>query len=203
MAKLQSVGTPTYLNLNPPKEEYEVRHSSKLDSPFISGQSWWQTIKSLLSLNKNTSIPALLLDNGEAVHENHTKSNVFNEYFSSQCQLDDHDLPIPPFNHLSDNRLHNLDLSEKNIIDHLKILNLSKASGPDGISPRMLKHTALSISQVLAKLFNLYLRTSYFSLSWKQANVIPVFKKGNHNLTPVFKKRNPNLIFFKRSWQGV
>ena len=41
------------------KEEYEVRQSSKLDPPSISGHSWWQTITSLLSLDKNTSIPAL------------------------------------------------------------------------------------------------------------------------------------------------
>ena len=161
------------------KEEYEIRQSSKLDSPSISGHSWWQTIKSLLSLDKNTSIPALLLDNGDAVHENNTKSNIFNEYFSSQCQLDNHDLPLPPFSHLSDNSLHNLVLSEKDIIDALKTLKVSKASGPDGISPRMLKHTALSISPILAKLFNLFLQTSYFPLILKQANVISVFKKRN------------------------
>ena len=103
--------------------------------PLFSGHSWWQTIQFLLSLDKNTSIPALLLDNGEAVHENHTKSNIFNEYLSSQCQLDDPDLPPPPFSHLSDSSLHNLVLSEKDIIDALKTLNVSKASGPDGISP--------------------------------------------------------------------
>ena len=139
------------------KEEYETRQSSKLDSPSISGHSWWQTIKILLLLDKNTSIPSLLLDNVEAVHENHTKPNIFNEYFSSQCQLDDPDLPLPLYSHLSDNSLHNLVVSERDIIDALKTLKVSKASGPDGISPRMLKHTALSISPVLAKLFNLSL----------------------------------------------
>ena len=51
----------------------------------------------------------------------------------------------------------------------------------------MLKHTALSISPVLAKLFNLSLQTSYFPLIWKQANVIPVFKKGNPNLTSNYR----------------
>ena len=34
------------------KEEYEIRQGSKLDSSSISGHSWWQTIKSLLSLEK-------------------------------------------------------------------------------------------------------------------------------------------------------
>ena len=174
------------------KEEYKIRQSSKLDSPSISGHSWWQTIKSLLSLDKNNPIPALLLDKDTAVHENHTKSNIFNEYFSSQCQLDGPDLPLPPFSHLSDNSLHNLVLSEKDIIDALKTLKVSKASGPDGISPRMLKHTVLSISPVLAKLFNLSLQTSYFPLIWKQANAIPVFRKGNPNLT--FNYRPVSLL---------
>ena len=40
----------------------------------------------------------------------------------------------------------------------------------------MLKHTALSISPVLAKLFNLPLQTSYFPLIWKQVNKVLLFK---------------------------
>ena len=43
------------------EEEYEVRQSSKLDSPSLSGHSWWQKIKLLLSLNKNTSIHFYLI----------------------------------------------------------------------------------------------------------------------------------------------
>ena len=60
------------------------------------------------------------------------------------------------------------------------MLDQRRRCWPVSISPRILKHTALSISPVLAKRFNLSPQTSYFPLIWKQANVIPVFKKGNY-----------------------
>ena len=45
---------------------------------------------------------------------------------------------------------------------------------------------------ICAQLFNLSLQTSYFPLIWKQANVIPLFKKRNPNLT--FNYRPVSLL---------
>jgi len=44
------------------------------------------------------------------------------------------------------------------VFEKLSNLDTSKASGPDGISCMMLKHTASSIGPILTKLFNLSIR---------------------------------------------
>ena len=61
--------------------------------------------------------------------------------------------------------------------DILVTLKPAKAPGPDGISPHVLKLTAKTISKPLTNLFNLSLQHGIFPDTWKQANVIPIFKK--------------------------
>ena len=51
--------TTNVSELKSAKEEYIIKQSSKLNFPDMTGHSWYQTIKPLLSINKNISIPAL------------------------------------------------------------------------------------------------------------------------------------------------
>ena len=60
----------------------------------------------------------------------------------------------------------------------LNKLNPAKASGPDGISPRVLKEGAHEIAPALALIYNRSLETGVVPTDWKTANVCPVFKKG-------------------------
>ena len=68
--------------------------------------------------------------------------------------------------------------SQEELYDCLLLLDVSKATGPDGISPRLLKYAARELSYPLALLFNKSLRLGVFPSSWKIANVITVFKNG-------------------------
>ena len=56
------------------------------------------------------------------------------------------------------------------------------ASGPDGISSRMLKGSADVISYSLAKLFNLSLVKGIVPSAWKLSNVTSVYKAGDPKL---------------------
>ena len=72
-----------------------------------------------------------------------------------------------------------IQISTQDVEDVLKLLNVSKASGSDLISPRLLKEGAPVLSTHLANLFNKSIETSVFPSQWKLANVIPVHKKGD------------------------
>ena len=61
----------------------------------------------------------------------------------------------------------------------LKRLNPNKASGPDNLSPRVLKECASIIAPLLRTLYQKSLDTSAVPYDWKQATVSPVFKKGD------------------------
>ena len=53
-----------------------------------------------------------------------------------------------------------------------------KASGPDGLSARVLKECSSEISPMLALIYNESLAQGAVPDDWRQANVAPVFKKG-------------------------
>ena len=60
-------------------------------------------------------------------------------------------------------------------------LDTSKTTGLDGISCKMLKETADSIAPSFTRLLKLSLSTAEVPSYWKQANVLPVFKKGDQS----------------------
>ena len=60
----------------------------------------------------------------------------------------------------------------------LRQLKTSKASGLDGISPRLLKDAAEVISKPLTQIINASLSQGTVPHEWKHAGVTPLFKKG-------------------------
>ena len=60
----------------------------------------------------------------------------------------------------------------------LKSLSIAKATGMDGIPPRLLKVAADEICVPLAHILNSSLSTGVFPSEWKTARVTPIFKSG-------------------------
>ena len=70
-------------------------------------------------------------------------------------------------------------MSSERLIKLLKSLNPSKAFGPDGLHPRVLKELANELGPVFANLFQHSLDTSEIPKKWLLANICPLFKKGD------------------------
>ena len=51
----------------------------------------------------------------------------------------------------------------------------------DGIPPKLLMETVEQISIQFARVFNLPLKEGVVPVEWKEANIIPSFKKGSRN----------------------
>ena len=60
-----------------------------------------------------------------------------------------------------------------------KINNMkeNKSPGVDGIAPKILKETVEQICTPLAHVFNMSRQEGIVPLEWKEANIIPLFKK--------------------------
>jgi hypothetical protein len=69
------------------------------------------------------------------------------------------------------NGLEQITVTENEVEDILKILDTSKAIGPDLLNPRLLKEAASILKYPLCTLFNLSLTLSTFPSEWKYANV--------------------------------
>ena len=69
--------------------------------------------------------------------------------------------------------------TEPEVFDLLASLDISKATGPDGISAQMLKHTAESITPIVTAVFNQSISTGTVSDLWKVSLVVPIHKQGD------------------------
>ena len=69
-------------------------------------------------------------------------------------------------------------VQEQTILDHLRKLDVKKATGLDDIPPRLLRDSAHVIAMPLTRIINMSLDQGVVPEDFKIAKVIPVFKKG-------------------------
>ena len=141
-------------------------------------KKFWKTIKKLSK--SSSSIPSLS-HSGVNVSDDKDKANLLNSFFAT-CFNTSH----PP---LSDDNLNDYCnsserpddlLCTREEVEHLLLnLDVSKASGPDGISATMLKHTATSIAPSVTALFNLSIQSGQVPAEWKKSRVVPIPKSSD------------------------
>ena len=75
----------------------------------------------------------------------------------------------------------------------------NKSPGVAGIPPKLLVETVEQISIPLARVFNLSLKEGVFPVEWKEANIIPLFKKGSRNKSENYRPVICKLLIIKTS----
>ena len=136
----------------------------------------------LKSTGTSTSIPPLLnMTTGNIEVEDKDKSNLLNNYFASISTVDDDGSDVPHCDCRTDHNLSSIHITEEDIIDIIKPLNIKKASGIDEISHLMLRNTVQTVYKPLYLLFTKSLELCVYPSTWKIARVLPIFKKGDKN----------------------
>ncbi len=115
------------------------------------------------------------------------KAEHLNKYFASICNSDEHITNVPYLPRRTDSVLNYVHVTEKDISDVIKSLKLNKSSGPDRISHKLLKYVADTVSLPLCVLFNMSLARGIFPARWKEAHVMPFYKKGDKALTSNYR----------------
>ena len=83
-------------------------------------------------------------------------------------------------------------VSEAGVLKLLKGLQPHKAAGPDQIHGLVLKELSIPLAPVLADLFQRSIDSGEVPDDWKEANVAPVFKKGEKYRAANYR---PTLFF--------
>ena len=149
-----------YTNLRSPKQFWSAYHS--------------------LSTNYQ-HVPRLLSNGSRTVESPSTKANMLNSYFISNFSTGS-DLSSTTPSPTAIPTLSEISCSNAEVYQLLKSLKIKTASGPDGISSRMLQVCASTISSYLSTLFNLSLSTGIVPTAWKTSNITPVYKDGDPKL---------------------
>ena len=142
-----------------------------------SSKDFWKAVKNLNG--RQCSLPTLN-HSGETATSDNEKATMLNNFFSSCFNQS-----IPPISPSGGSeRLDPIDCppellcTEDEVLELLLALDTSKANGPDNISAKMLKSSAVSIAPVLTKLLNLSITTGKLPSAWKTC-VVPIPKTEN------------------------
>ena len=160
-------------------------------------KSWWHIARQFIGKTKCSNIPAMQCGDAILV-ENREKAENFNNAFLKFATINTSNASLPDIAYRTNSRLSSINVTQAETLDILKSLDTSKASGPDGISCKMLKETADSIAPSFTRLLQLSLSTATVPGCWKQANVLPLFKTGDGQILVITDPFH-FLIFVQRS----
>ena len=114
-------------------------------------------------------------------------ASFLNTYFASVftddaniINLDDSEFKPPAL-------LNNCEIEETQILEALMDLKVDKSAGPDGILPRVLSESKYLITKPLKLLFDKSLNTGKVPRDWKDATVVPIYKKGKRDLAENYR----------------
>ena len=159
--------------------KYKAELALKLNEGLSTNpKSWWHIARQFMGKKKCTNIPVMQCGD-RILTENYDKTEEFNKAFLKFATIDTSNASLPDIAYKTNSRLDSINITQAETLDILKSLDTSKATGPDGISCKMLKETADSIAPSFTRLLQLSLSTAKVPSCWKQANVLPIFKKGD------------------------
>ena len=131
-----------------------------------------------------SGIAQLRNEKGEPTRSDQEIADTLGRYFQEVYTREDlsnniQDLStsiVPPPEQFSD-----LDicLDEGSVEKALARLQSDKSPGPDGVHPMLLKECAKFLANPLSKIFKKSLDSGTIPQDWKQADIAPIFKKGN------------------------
>lgn len=139
-------------------------------------KSFYQYVSS--NIKPKESVANLMDSDGNMTRSNEDKANVLNKFFSSVFTQESTD-SVPNFNPRTDCTLSEVTVSVDQFKKALKSLNTSKSPGPDQIHPKVLSELSNELAEPLCILFKKCMAAGRIPSEWKEAEVKPLFKKGD------------------------
>ena len=136
------------------------------------------------------TIGPLRAGDGELVNSGEEMSKIMNEYFLTVFTKETlHSMPgcEQVFRGEGGEKLIDIPITKEIVEQEIDRLKKFKSPGPDEIYPRVLKECKEVISEPLASVFRKSLDSGKVPLKWRQANVVPIFKKGDKTLTANYR----------------
>ena len=129
----------------------------------------------------SNDLTVIKMDNGSTLTDEREISECMNEFFASVFTRENLE-NIPSFEQIiTDDSLSFLQCSVDEVTKLLKELKPRKSPGPDGIHPLILKNCADTLAISICKIYNMSFSLGKIPDCWKQADIIPLHKKGAKN----------------------
>ena len=171
----------TYETYSNCRKEYRILIEQKMkaniidddEDPSLISKKFWGHLKRMSSSSR---IPETVYYKTRFRNNSQDQTEIFNEFFVDQfSDVSEYDIDID-FTNDPDN---DIDFDFRKIRALLKHINVNKATGPDGISGKVLKNCASSLAYPLSLLFKVSYNSGMLPNDWKLANIVPVHKKNS------------------------
>jgi len=162
------------------KEDFETKLSNNIKQ---DSKSFYAYIRSKQRCKEN--VGPLKDPVGNVISDDKMTADLLNKYFASVFTNEDlNDIPEPDTVFIGqsvDDGLNTILINEKIVYNKLAELNVNKSVGVDDLHPKLLFELRNELVKPLSKLFSLSVKSAHVPQDWKDANVTPLFKKGNRH----------------------
>ena len=138
-----------------------------------------QVFKYIRNTTGQKSIPNTVYLHDTSAENDREKANLFNSYFHSIFTKSSFQSPNATLLPNTNSTICEISITEDEVFQALTSLDPSKAAGPDGIGPKLLKHCALALYQPLHHLFCLSISQFYIPQEWRLHLIKPIHKSGD------------------------
>ena len=108
------------------------------------------------------------------------KAEILNDQFKSVFTKENTNFPKEPYSNVP--AMPDITITAKGVAKLLNELKTNKSTGPDDVPARILQLAANELAPVLTVIFKKSITTGELPISWLQANITPIFKKGDRTL---------------------
>ena len=161
------------------KRNFELKLAQNIKS---DSKSFYAYVRS--KQNVRDKVGPLEDNAGDKITEGILMAEELTMHFSSVFTREDTSsltVPETKFNGSEEEKLGQLSVTPEVVASKINNMKENKSPGVDGLSPKILKETVEQISKPLAHVFNMSMQEGIVPLEWKEANTIPLLKKGSRN----------------------
>ena len=143
-------------------------------------KKWWKMNAILLNRQpKSSSIPPMRTDEGDWLFDPVHKANLFATTWEMKNSLPIATRAEPTWFPAEGELLERACLRERWTLKFLRSVDVSKATGPDGLPARILREIAFVIFMQLTVLCRRILKEGHWPKIWRMHNICPLYKRKN------------------------
>ncbi|KAK4317340.1 hypothetical protein Pmani_011604 [Petrolisthes manimaculis] len=124
---------------------------SKLCGPGVGSKTWWSLIKERQGNSHHETIPPLTRLDGTTATSSKEKADLLADHFSTKMTVADPNRPPPHLAQECDQEITTVEVTQERVEHLLRAVDVRKASGPDDVSPQVLRHCSSELAGTLTE----------------------------------------------------
>ena len=137
----------------------------------------------------------MLQEDGSLTISDYESANTLNKFFTS-VYTKEPTIDIPSLSDRSNGcKLQSISLTHQDVLNQLNRLKTNKSCGPDNVHSRVIKEVKDGLTVPLYYIFRKSLEEAVLPMSWKQATVTAIYKKGDKKLPNNYRPISLTSIF--------